>query len=118
MRPTWFLWEEGEFWILTDPAARLGKLVRERPEVALVVDECDLTTGLVRQVIARGQAEVRPFDLARALRKLRRYLGADEEMWDPRFRSYVQGDPAERGVAWVCVRPERMVVKDLSYVPA
>jgi hypothetical protein len=29
-----------------------------------VVDVCDLATGLVRQVIARGAAEILPFDAA------------------------------------------------------
>lgn len=37
------------------------------------MDVCDLATGLVRQVIGRGRAEVLPFDVARG-RKLSRYL--------------------------------------------
>ncbi|MDQ0753044.1 hypothetical protein QF034_007275 [Streptomyces africanus] len=56
VRPVWFLWEEGAFWVLTEPWARLFGRVRADPEVALVVDECDL----VRQVIARGRAELVP----------------------------------------------------------
>jgi nitroimidazol reductase NimA-like FMN-containing flavoprotein (pyridoxamine 5'-phosphate oxidase superfamily) len=75
VRPVWFLWEEGAFWVLTGPWARLLGRVRADPEVALVVDECEPASGLVRQVIARGRAELLPFDVARGRRKLVRYLG-------------------------------------------
>ena len=75
VRPTWFLWEDQAFWILTGPWARLPRLVQADPAIALVVDECNLATGLVRQVIARGRAEVLPFDVPRGRRKLTRYLG-------------------------------------------
>ncbi|MDJ1135276.1 pyridoxamine 5'-phosphate oxidase family protein [Streptomyces iconiensis] len=117
VRPTWFLWEDEAFWILTGSWARLEGLVREHPAVALVVDECDLATGLVRQVIARGRAEVLPFDAERGWRKLSRYLGPDEDKWDERFRHYLRDDPAEKGTVWVRLRPDRMSVKDLSYAP-
>ena len=78
VRPTWFLWEDGAFWILTGPWSRLLARAGADPAIALVVDVCDLATGLVRQVIARGTAEILPFDVPRGRRKLTRYLGADE----------------------------------------
>jgi nitroimidazol reductase NimA-like FMN-containing flavoprotein (pyridoxamine 5'-phosphate oxidase superfamily) len=115
VRPVWFLWEDGAFWILTGPWARLLGRVREDPALALVVDECDLGTGRVRQVIARGTAEVLAFDVARGRRKLARYLGADEERWDQRFRRYLHDDPAEKGTAWLRLRPRSLVASDLSY---
>ena len=80
------MWEDGAFWILTSPWARLLARVEADPVIAIVVDVCDLATGLVRQVIARGAAEILPFDVARGRRKLTRYLGADESKWDSRFR--------------------------------
>ena len=86
VRQAWFLWEDGAFWILTGPWARLLARVEADPVIALVVDVCDLATGLVRQVIARGAAEILPFDAPRGRRKLTRYLGADESKWDSRFR--------------------------------
>jgi len=43
VRPVWYLWEDGAFWILTGPWARLEARVREDPAVSLVVDVCDLT---------------------------------------------------------------------------
>ncbi|GAA2349033.1 pyridoxamine 5'-phosphate oxidase family protein [Streptomyces cuspidosporus] len=115
VRPVWFLWEEGAFWILTGPWARLYERVRADPAVALVVDECELATGLVRQVIARGRAELVPFDVGRGRRKLTRYLGADESRWDARFTHYLHDDPARRGTTWLRLEPSSLTAKDLSY---
>lgn len=117
VRPTWFLWESGAFWILTGPWARLLGHVRRSPALALVVDECDLGSGEVRQVIARGEAEVLPFDVPRGRRKLSRYLGPDETRWDARFLGYLLDDPAERGTVWLRLRPRTLVANDLSYTP-
>ena len=85
------------------------------PAVALVVDVCDLATGLVRQVIARGRAELLPFDVARGRRKLSRYLGHDEGRWDRRFQRYLLDDPAQTGTVWLRLRPDSLVATDLSY---
>jgi hypothetical protein len=115
VRPTWFLWEEQAFWILTGPWARLLHRVQANPVIALVVDECNLATGVVRQVIARGQAEILPFDVPRGRRKLTRYLGADETRWDQRFRCYLLDDPAKAGTSWLRLRPDSLIAKDLSY---
>jgi hypothetical protein len=117
VRPTWYLWEDSAFWILTGPWARLLARVRADPALALTVDVCDLATGLVRQVIARGRAEVLPFDVPRGRRKLSRYLGADETRWDGRFRDYLHDDPADRGTVWLCLRPAAVTTLDLSYQP-
>ncbi|MGX5211053.1 pyridoxamine 5'-phosphate oxidase family protein [Streptomyces violaceus] len=118
VRPVWFLWEEDAFWVLTGPWARLFDRVGADPRVALVVDECDTATGLVRQVIARGRAELVPFDVERGRRKLVRYLGADEERWDERFVHYLHDDPARRGTVWLRLRPSSLVAHDLSYTVA
>jgi hypothetical protein len=115
VRPVWFLWEQGAFWTLTGPWARLFDRVKEDPSVALVVDECDLATGRVLQVIARGQAELVPFDVPRGRRKLARYLGADETQWDARFVHYLHDDPGERGTMWLRLAPASLTAKDLSY---
>jgi hypothetical protein len=115
VRPTWFLWEGDAFWILTGTWARLPDRVRSDSAVALVVDECDLTTGTVRQVIARGRAELLPFDVPRGRRKLARYLGADETRWDERFRRYLHDDPAGKGTTWLRLRPASLTARDLSY---
>jgi hypothetical protein len=115
IRPTWYLWEDGAFWILTGPWAKLLARVRTDPAIALVVDVCDTKTGQVQQVIARGDVEVAPFDVPRGERKLRRYLGPDETRWDARFRRYLYDDPADSGTVWLRLRPTTMTTQDLSY---
>ncbi|MET7358911.1 pyridoxamine 5'-phosphate oxidase family protein [Streptomyces sp. NPDC005562] len=115
VRPVWFLWEDGAFWTLTGPWTRLFDRVKDDPKVALVVDECDLASGRVRQVIARGRAELVPFDVPRGRRKLARYLGMDETRWDARFVNYLHDDPGERGTVWLRLVPSSLSAKDLSY---
>src|SRR5256885_11854063 len=115
VRPTWYLWEDGAFWILTGPWTKLFGRITTDPAVAIVVDVCDTDTGLVRQVIARGRAEVVPFDVPRGKRKLSRYLGADETRWDERFVHYLHDDPAERGTVWLRLRPTFLVANDFTY---
>jgi hypothetical protein len=53
--------------------------------LVLVVDVCDIDTGEVIHVRARGFGEILSVDRARAMRKFARYLGPDEARWDPRF---------------------------------
>ncbi|WP_308377862.1 pyridoxamine 5'-phosphate oxidase family protein [Streptomyces sp. ISL-98] len=115
VRPVWFLWEEGAFWILTGPWGGLFHRVSCDPEVAFVVDECDVATGAVRQVTARGRAELVPFDVPRGRRKLVRYLGMDESQWDKRFLDYLHEDPEQRGTTWLRLTPSSLNAQDLSY---
>jgi hypothetical protein len=117
VRPTWYLWEDRAFWILSGPWAKLLGRVKEDPAVAITVDVCDTATGLVRQVIARGPAEVLPFDIPRGRRKLDRYLGPDEALWDARFHQYLHDDSTQRGTVWLRLRPVSLTATDLSYVP-
>jgi nitroimidazol reductase NimA-like FMN-containing flavoprotein (pyridoxamine 5'-phosphate oxidase superfamily) len=116
VRPIWFVWEEEAFWWLTGRWARLAAILDRDPEVALVVDSCDLRSGEVLQVVARGAAEVVAFDPDRARRKLSRYLGPDESTWDPeRFLVGTFDDPSARLVR---LAPRRLRARDLSYAPS
>ncbi len=56
-----------------------------------------------------------PFDVLRSRRKLTRYLGADEALWDARFVGYPHDDPGERGTRWLRLTPASLTVHDLSY---
>jgi Pyridoxamine 5'-phosphate oxidase len=116
VRPTWYLWEDRAFWILSGPWAKLLARVKEDPHLAITVDVCDTATGAVKQVIARGRAELLPFDVPRGRRKLGRYLGPDEALWDARFRQYLHDDATQRGTVWLRVRPSSLTATDLSYV--
>ncbi|WP_017627015.1 pyridoxamine 5'-phosphate oxidase family protein [Nocardiopsis chromatogenes] len=118
VRPVWYLWEGGAFWILTGPWSRLPAHLRKDPAVALAVDSCDLGTGEVLQVLARGRAELLPFDAERARRKLTRYLGPRVETWDGRFRDHLLTGPGETGTRWARIRPDRLVAEDLGFRPA
>lgn len=117
VRPVWFLWEDGAFWWITGAYARLPRILRRDPRVALVIDDCDLSTGEVRQVTARGDATLVPFDPDRARRKLVRYLGEDEAAWDTRFRLDLLAEPSH-ATRLVCLTPERVTATHLSFTPS
>lgn len=117
VRPVWFLWEGGAFWWITGDYARLPRILRRDPRVALVIDDCDLATGEVRQVTARGDAEVVPFEPELARRKLARYLGEDEAAWDARFRVERLSEP-DQATRLIRLVPEHMAAQDLSFIPS
>jgi ketosteroid isomerase-like protein/nitroimidazol reductase NimA-like FMN-containing flavoprotein (pyridoxamine 5'-phosphate oxidase superfamily) len=112
VRPVWFLFEDGAFWWLTGGWSSLPALLARSPDVAVVIDTCDLDTGEVLQVTATGAAEVSPLDPERARRKLRRYLGSDEALWPERF---VAGTFADPSVRLVRLAPRRLRARDLSF---
>ena len=113
VRPVWFLWEDEIFWVLIGPWSQLGRRLRRNPVFELVVDSCLITTGEVRQVIARGHGYEVPFDTTRGRRKLTRYLGDQEELWDERFS--LRGDPNQRGIRWGKLVPEMLRIADRSF---
>jgi nitroimidazol reductase NimA-like FMN-containing flavoprotein (pyridoxamine 5'-phosphate oxidase superfamily) len=115
IRPVWYLWEEQAFWWLTGRWSRLASILRQDPEVAIVVDTCDLRSGEVLQVVARGSAEILALDEGRARRKLGRYLGPDEASRDRRF---IAGTFADPSVRLVRVAPRFLRARDLSFRPA
>jgi nitroimidazol reductase NimA-like FMN-containing flavoprotein (pyridoxamine 5'-phosphate oxidase superfamily) len=117
VRPVWFLWEDGAFWWITGDYARLPQILARDARVALVVDDCDLVTGEVRQVAAHGEAEVVAFDPERARRKLVRYLGPDEASWDARFHIDYLSEQAQ-ATRLVRLFPARMAAHDLSFSPS
>jgi nitroimidazol reductase NimA-like FMN-containing flavoprotein (pyridoxamine 5'-phosphate oxidase superfamily) len=115
VRPVWFLWEERCFWWLTGSWSSLDRDLARDPRVELVVDTCDLESGEVLQVRARGEAELVPYDPERATRKLSRYLGPEPALWEPRFRAGVVDDAVTR---FVKLAPIRLVARDLSFAVA
>jgi len=117
VRPVWFLFEDGSFWWLTSSSySKLEDLLAADPRVSLVIDTCDLDTGKVFAVTARGRATVHPFDAERIQRKLSKYLGADLDQWPLRFRR-VLSDPST-DTRLVELRPSNAVnLRDLSFDP-
>lgn len=112
VRPVWFIWEEGSFWWLTDTKNVLAKSVTAGEAIALVVDVCDVDTGEVVHVFARGLAAIVPVDIDRAKRKFARYLGPDEGAWDPRFVASLSV-PTTRMIRFT---PEQLRASDVSFL--
>ncbi|RSM81608.1 pyridoxamine 5'-phosphate oxidase family protein [Kibdelosporangium aridum] len=115
VRPVWFLWEDENFWVITGSWSRLPARLAANPRFELCVDTCDLVTGEVRQVIARGSGRVELFDLERGRRKLTRYFGPDQSTWPERF-SFTE-DANAQGVRWARLVPDSLRVADMSYGP-
>ncbi|SFC36257.1 Pyridoxamine 5'-phosphate oxidase [Halobiforma haloterrestris] len=110
--PLWYLWEDERIWIIADTGKSYVDRVAADPRTALAVVDFDVATGRVHHVGMRGRADVVPFDEDRAERLLGRYLGPEENEWDPRFRGL---DPDR----WRFVRfePGTVVARDQSFVP-
>ncbi len=110
--PVWFLWEEAALWIIGNQRTDIfPKRIEREPRCAIGIVDFDIATGFVQHVGFRGRARLEPHDEERMKRLLRRYLGEQEQRWDPRFLA-VLGDRN-----WVFVRfePETAVVRDQSY---
>lgn len=116
VRPIWYQWEDGCFWLLSGPWARLYHRVREDPMAALVVDVAEVDTGRFQQVIAHGSVEFVPWDIPRGRRMLVRYQGPDLSTWprQPDRTRYLR-EPGPPGVTWLRLRPDRMRAYDYSW---
>lgn len=112
LRAVWYIFEAGEFWWLTNTATFLHKAIERGEPLVIAVDVCDITTGEVVYVRARGRAELRPVDRQRALRKFARYLGQEQAKWDPRFVASLD-DPTSRMAR---MTPASIEAGDLSFI--
>jgi len=115
VRPVWFLWEDGCFWVLSGAWSALPVHIETHARVALVVDTCNLDTGETVQVASNGHAELVAFDAERGARLLARYLGREQRGWDPRFRRYLRDEPS---TVWIKIQPDQMRIVDLSFQPS
>lgn len=113
VRPVWFLWEGGSFWILSGVWSALRGQIEDDARVSIVVDVADLGSGEVIQVIAIGRADVQPYDAERARRKLIRYLGDDLREYGERFDPKSMSDDT----VFIRISPTSMRAKDLSIHP-
>jgi nitroimidazol reductase NimA-like FMN-containing flavoprotein (pyridoxamine 5'-phosphate oxidase superfamily) len=113
VRPVWFWWDGTAFWWLTGDWSRLEETLQRDSAVMLVIDSCDLTTGEVLKVTVRGQAEVVELQREIAVRKLSKYLGADQSRWPhERFHQPLQ-DGTSRLVRLQPDKPPNL--RDLSF---
>jgi hypothetical protein len=110
--PVWFHWDGRALWILG--GTTFPENLRREPRCALGIVDWDPASGRSQHVGLRGRAEVLPFDPAIARAIFAKYLGPDEDRWDPRFREDVDGTT---GLPLVRFTPETVVLRDQSYTP-
>jgi hypothetical protein len=116
--PVWFLWDEGALWIIGSCATdTFPRRIEQEPRCAIGIVDFDPSSGRVQHVGFRGRATVEPFDVERARRLLRRYLGDVEDSWDERFRSTLADRDIDRNVL-VRFEPDTAVARDVSYATA
>lgn len=117
VRPLWYHWEDGAFWIINGPWAKLFERVQKDPKIALVVDVYERDTGRVLQVMASGAVEITPYDIPRARRMLHRYLGPDEASWSTApddYPGYLR-EPGPPGAVWLKLVPRKLSPFNFSY---
>jgi nitroimidazol reductase NimA-like FMN-containing flavoprotein (pyridoxamine 5'-phosphate oxidase superfamily) len=117
VRPLWYHWEDGCFWIINGPWAKLYTRVQRDPAVSLVVDVYERDTGRVLQVIASGEVQITPYDIPRARRMLHRYLGPDEASWSTApddYPGYLR-EPGPPGAVWLKLTPKKLLPFNFSY---
>ncbi|MEO6712055.1 MAG: pyridoxamine 5'-phosphate oxidase family protein [Mycobacteriales bacterium] len=108
--PVWFLWEDGEIWLIGTTTDSFPRRLRADPRCAIGVVDFDLRDGTLRHVGLRGVAEIVPLDPGRLYRLLSRYLGPDAERWDAEFRADVI-DHLDLMIRFV---PQTVVARDQS----
>ena len=117
IRPLWYQWEEGCFWIINGPWAKLfGRLQRD-PKVALMIDVGEYRSGRIYQIMAHGDAEMTRYDIPRARRMLQRYLGSNEALWSKApddYPGYLR-EPGPPGAVWLKIKPTLFKAFNFSY---
>ncbi|HEY0613720.1 MAG TPA: pyridoxamine 5'-phosphate oxidase family protein, partial [Candidatus Elarobacter sp.] len=83
--PVWFAWEDGFIWTIgnTESDTFPGRIARD-PRCAIGIVDFRPETGLLQHIGFRGTAEIVPFEIARGVRLIRRYVGLDvkiENLW-------------------------------------
>ena len=107
----WFLWEDAAIWLVANTADSFPKRIRIESRCALGFVEFDVDRGILRHVGMRGSATLQSVDDARLHRFLRRYLGEDPALWNPRFRETVVAGLD----LMIRFDPASMVMRDQSY---
>ena len=109
--PVWFLWEDETMWLVGTTRDSFPRRLRSEPRCAIGIVDFDLAAGRRVHVGMRGTAAVVDLDPDRLRRLLCRYLGDDERLWNPTFRSNV----IDRLDLMVRFEPASVVARDQSY---
>jgi nitroimidazol reductase NimA-like FMN-containing flavoprotein (pyridoxamine 5'-phosphate oxidase superfamily) len=117
VRPMWYQWEDGSFWVISGPWAKLFSRIQTDPTLALLIDIEERHKGRIYQVMVRGNAEITPYDIPRARRMLHRYLGPDESAWSTApddYPGYLR-EPGPPGAVWLKIEPTSLRTFNFSY---
>jgi hypothetical protein len=118
VRPMDYQWEQGAFWIICGPWAKLFQRVHKDPEIALLIEVSEYDRGgRILQVMASGPVEVAPYDIPRALRMLTRYHGPDASKWSTSpadYPSFIQNS-GPQGAVWLKLMPRKLLTFNFSY---
>lgn len=120
IRPVWYQWEDGAFWIINGDWAGLKRRVGKNPRLAICVESSDWDSGQVYQVIANGEAEIVDYDVDRGRRLLSRYLGPDTSTWSTEpdnYPGYLE-TPGPPGIVFLKVVPKKLVGLNFTYARA
>jgi nitroimidazol reductase NimA-like FMN-containing flavoprotein (pyridoxamine 5'-phosphate oxidase superfamily) len=109
--PVWFIWEEGCLWIFGTQKDSFIKRLKQEPRCAVGIVDFDVQKGILRHVGIRGTAELRDFDQERLGHFLAKYLGDNQNEWNPWFVKHI----VEPLNVMVMVSPTTIVAKDVSF---
>ncbi len=111
--PVWFLWKDEALWVIGGTSFPTN--LERDPRCAVGIVDFDPTTGLVQHVGLRGTAAVLPLEPQVVTLIFVKYMGDDQNAWDPRFLPSVHG---EEDVPMIRITPDTVVVREQSYTLA
>jgi hypothetical protein len=117
IRPLWYQWEDGCFWTISGPWAKLYARIQSDPMVALLVNVDERDKGRILHVMARASVSITPYDIPRARRMLHRYLGPDESSWSNSpddYPAYLR-EPGPPGAVLLRMEPVWLKTFNFSY---
>ncbi|MBS0604352.1 MAG: pyridoxamine 5'-phosphate oxidase family protein [Verrucomicrobia bacterium] len=109
--PVWFIWEDSFLWIFGTDNDSFIKRLKKEPRCAVGVVDFDLEKGILLHVGIRGSAQLHSVDPERLRRFLSKYLGNDQDAWNPWFVKNI-ASPLNRMVQ---ITPQSAVARDVSF---
>lgn len=111
--PLWYHWEEQRMWIIADLQKTYTSRIQANPATAIAVVDFDPYEARVRHIGMRGISTLEPLDDNLMQRKLTRYLGPNEDEWDPMFH-----DLDKDRWRFIKFEPKTIVARNQSYKPS
>ena len=112
--PMWFIWEEDAIWLLGSTDSSSVRRLGADGRCAIEIVKFDNEAGILLHLGLRGVATVVPMNPDRFRRLLTKYLGPEEEGWNPWFIEMIAriDDPEGRLIRMV---PDSFFTNNVSY---